>query len=80
MWKETEGHWNEFIGRAKQRWAKLTDNDLAESKGNRDILVGKLQQLYGMSTDEAGQQIGEMERLVEGAEQGAERMYGGDER
>ena len=78
VWHETEGHWSEFIGMLKKRWGKLTDNDITECRGNRDILVGKLQQLYGMSADEAGQQIGEMERLVKEVEQGAERMYGGD--
>jgi uncharacterized protein YjbJ (UPF0337 family) len=78
VWKETEGHWSEFIGEAKKRWGKLTDNDLVECQGNREILVGKLQQLYAMSADEAGQQIGEMERLVKEAKQGAERMYGAD--
>ena len=78
VWKETEGYWKEFIGLVKKRWAKLTDNDIAECEGNRDILVGKLQQLYGISADQAGQQIGEMERLVQEAKKGAERLYGGD--
>jgi uncharacterized protein YjbJ (UPF0337 family) len=76
-WKEIEGRWHVFSGNVKKRWAKLTDNDLAEAKGNRNILVGKLQELYGLSADEAGQQIGEMERLVKEAEKGAEHMYGG---
>ncbi len=75
-WQETEGYWNEFVGAAKKRWAKLTDNDFAECKGNRDILVGKLQQLYGVSKDEAGQQIGEMEHRLHEARKGAERQYG----
>ena len=80
VWNETEGRWNEFVGEVMKRWARLTDNDVVECRGNRDILIGKLQQLYGMSADEAGQQIGELERRVKQANQGAERLYGGDKR
>jgi uncharacterized protein YjbJ (UPF0337 family) len=80
VWNETEGRWHEFVGEIMKRWARLTDNDVVECRGNRDILIGKLQQLYGMSIDEAGQQIGELERKVNQAEQGAERHYGGDKR
>ncbi len=80
VWKETEGRWKELVGELKKRWADLTDNDIAEIKGNRDILIGKLQQLYGMSADEAGQETGEIEHRVEQASQGAQRHYGGDRR
>jgi uncharacterized protein YjbJ (UPF0337 family) len=75
-WNEIEGYWQEFSGEAKKRWAKLTDNDLVECRGNRDVLVGKLRQLYGITADEAGQQIGEMERRVTEASAGAQRLYG----
>lgn len=77
VWKETEGHWKELVGEVKKRWADITDDDIVECKGNRDILIGKLQQLYGMSVDEAGQEVGEIERRVEQASQGAQRFYGG---
>jgi hypothetical protein len=40
-------------------------------QGESRILIGKLQQLYGMSVDEAGQQIGELKRRVNQANQGA---------
>lgn len=77
---KTEGYWNELVGEVKNRWADLTEKDIAECKGNRDILIGKLQQLYGMSMDEAGQQIGEMEHRIKQADPGAQRLYGGDKR
>lgn len=76
-WQEIEGNWRQFAGEAKQRWRKLTDNDLAACEGNREILVGKLQELYGMTADKAGEEIALVEDLVSEARKGGQRMYGG---
>ena len=75
-WQQVEGNWRQFIGEVKLRWGKLTDNDLKECEGNRDKLVGKLQELYGMTPDQAGEEIAQIERRLAEARQGAERMYG----
>jgi uncharacterized protein YjbJ (UPF0337 family) len=75
-WQQVEGNWRQFIGEVKQRWGKLTDNDLKQCEGNRDALVGKLQQLYGMTPDEAGEAIAQIEKSLSDARSGAERMYG----
>ena len=63
-WNAIQGNWRQFIGAAKQRWAKLTDSDLAECEGNRDKLVGKLQELYGISADQAGEEIADRKSVV----------------
>ncbi|MBD3671647.1 MAG: CsbD family protein [Gammaproteobacteria bacterium] len=76
-WNQIEGKWHEFVGEAKLKWSKLTDSDLAECEGNRDKLIGKLEQLYGMSRDEAGEEIARIEQRLSESQQGAERMYGG---
>lgn len=76
-WNQVEGKWREFVGSAKQRWAKLTDSDLAECEGNRDKLVGKLQELYGISADQAGEEIAHIEQHLHEGQEGGERMYGG---
>lgn len=75
-WQQVEGHWREFVGEAKQRWAKLTDSDLMECKGNRDKLVGKLQSLYGMTADQAGEEIAHIEQHLAEASKGGARHYG----
>ena len=75
-WQQVEGNWRQFIGEAKQRWARLTDDDLQECRGKREVLVGKLQELYGMTPDEAGEAIAQIERSISEASAGAERMYG----
>jgi uncharacterized protein YjbJ (UPF0337 family) len=47
-----KGQWNQLKGRLRRRWGKLTDNDLTHIKGDRDILLGKLQERYGQTRDE----------------------------
>ena len=48
-------------GAVKEQWGKLTDNDVQEINGRREILVGKLQTRYGMSHDDAERQVGGFE-------------------
>jgi len=48
-----EGNWKQMVGKVKQQWGKLTDDDLDVIQGKRDVLVGKIQERYGMSRDEA---------------------------
>jgi uncharacterized protein YjbJ (UPF0337 family) len=42
-----EGRWKQLKGEAKRMWGKLTDDDLDRAAGNRDKLVGSLQERYG---------------------------------
>jgi uncharacterized protein YjbJ (UPF0337 family) len=46
IWSEVEGNWNQFKGALKQKWGKLTDDDLTYMEGKRDRVVGKLQERY----------------------------------
>ncbi len=48
-----KGAWKQLKGNVKQKWGKLTDDDMMEIDGNKDILIGKLQQRYGYSKAEA---------------------------
>lgn len=52
-----KGKWNQLQGEARKQWGKLTDDDVAEVKGERDKLVGKLQERYGIARDEAEKQV-----------------------
>ena len=56
-WDQIEGRWNEFKGKAKQQWGKLTDDDLDVVEGRRDELLGKVQHAYGVSREEADKQV-----------------------
>lgn len=48
-----KGKWKEMKGSVQERWGKLTDDDLDKAEGNRDQIIGRIQQRYGMSRDEA---------------------------
>lgn len=56
-WDRVEGNWKQFSGKAKEHWAKLTDDDLAMIEGRRTTLVGRLQENYGIATDQAEKEI-----------------------
>lgn len=52
-----EGNWQEFKGKVKAQWGKLTDDRLEVIAGRRDQLIGEIQQAYGISKDEADRQV-----------------------
>lgn len=59
---QMEGKWKQMKGALKQKWGKLTDDDLKIIEGNRDQLVGKVQERYGVARDEAQKQVEEWKR------------------
>ena len=58
-WDRIEGNWEQLKGSARERWGKLTDDELQEAKGNREKLAGRVQERYGIAKDEAERQIDE---------------------
>jgi len=52
-WDIVKGKWKELKGEARKQWGKLTDDDLEEVAGQKDKLVGKLQQRYGWAREDA---------------------------
>jgi uncharacterized protein YjbJ (UPF0337 family) len=59
-WDQIRGNWQQAKGDLKVRWGKLTDDDLDRIEGERDKLVGRLQELYGISKEEAEKQVDDM--------------------
>ena len=59
-WDQIHGNWQQAKGDLKVRWGKLTDDDLDRIEGERDKLVGRLQELYGISKEEAEKQVDAM--------------------
>ena len=56
-WDRIEGQWKQMKGNAKQQWGKLTDDDLDVAEGKRDVLVGRIQERYGIEKDAAERQV-----------------------
>ena len=48
-----KGKWKQMKGYVQMQWGKLTDDELDEIQGNKDILIGKLQEKYGYTREKA---------------------------
>lgn len=59
---QVEGNWEQFKGKVKKTWGKLTDNDIALLEGNRQEFFGKVQENYGIAKEEAEKQLKEFEK------------------
>jgi uncharacterized protein YjbJ (UPF0337 family) len=49
------GKWKEIKGGVKVKWGVITDHKLTQVEGNKEKLLGLLQQKYGHAKDIAGQ-------------------------
>ena len=54
-----QGQWKQLKGKIKTQWGKLTDDDLDVISGQKDQLVGRIQERYGIQRDEAERQVDE---------------------
>lgn len=50
------GKWKEIKGSVKEKWGKLTDDDLSVVEGKKEKLLGLLQKRYGYTEDKAEQE------------------------
>lgn len=70
-WETLKGNWTQLRGRIRMQWGKLTDDQLDVIEGRRDLLLGKLQETYGVTEDEADAQVTAWENAGYGAEDAA---------
>ncbi len=45
-WDQIKGNWKQFTGRVKEKWGKLTDDDLTTAAGHRDQVPAILQKRW----------------------------------
>ena len=64
-WFTIEGNWKQFKEHVKEKWGKLTDDNLDAIAGKRDRLVGKIQEAYGITKDQAELQVKAFEEMHE---------------
>jgi uncharacterized protein YjbJ (UPF0337 family) len=53
-----QGKWRQMRGEMKQWWGKITDDEFDKIEGNRDKLIGILQEKYGYSREKAEEEMG----------------------
>jgi len=56
-WKRIERDWKQFKGTIQEQWGKLTDDQLNVIAGKREQLSAKIQEIYGITRDEAQKQL-----------------------
>jgi uncharacterized protein YjbJ (UPF0337 family) len=59
MWDMIAGKWKQAKGEVQKQWGKLTDDDIDQIEGEREKLMGRLQERYGMTKEEANREIDE---------------------
>ncbi len=63
-WDRIEGDWKQLKGNIKVRWGKLTDDQLDVIAGKREILAGKIQEVYGISKEDVEKQLTEWQARI----------------
>ena len=66
-WDQIQGKWKQSVGQVKEKWGKLTDDDLTAVNGKREQLVGKIQERYGIAKEAAEKQVDEFANSYEAA-------------
>jgi uncharacterized protein YjbJ (UPF0337 family) len=56
-WDEFAGNWKQVTGKVKEKWGKLTDDDLMVIAGKREQLTGLLQERYGYGKDHVEKEV-----------------------
>lgn len=52
-----KGQWSQLKGRVRQEWGRFSNDDVARIDGDREILLGRLQELYGRTREEAEEEL-----------------------
>ena len=75
-WDQIEGNWKRAMAEVKQKWAKLTDDDILLIRGKRDQLIGKIQERYGIAKEAAEEQVDQFIRAYKSAKTRAREKVG----
>jgi uncharacterized protein YjbJ (UPF0337 family) len=55
------GQWKQLAGKIKEKWGQLTDDDMTQTEGSSEYLVGRIQERYGIAKDAAEKQVKEFQ-------------------
>jgi uncharacterized protein YjbJ (UPF0337 family) len=59
-----QGKWKQLKGHMKRQWGKLTDDDLDVAEGNRDYLIGRIQERTGRAREQIEREVKEFEQRL----------------
>lgn len=63
-WDQIEARWRQFNDSARQRWGGLTESDLEVISGQKDVIVGIIQERYGIANEDAERQVRAWQKAV----------------
>jgi uncharacterized protein YjbJ (UPF0337 family) len=55
--EQFEGKWKQLKGQVREKWGKLTDDDVHVIAGRREELIGKIQERYGIAKEKATKEV-----------------------
>lgn len=56
-WDQIEGNWKQMVGKAKEKWGDITDDELDVAAGRRDQMIGLVQAKYGKAKEAAEAEV-----------------------
>ncbi len=66
-WDQVAGNWKQYKGKIREKWGFLTDDELDRIAGKRDILVGKIEEKYGITKARVEQALDEFLKEIDKA-------------
>lgn len=64
-WDQVEGKWKQVAGSFREKFGRLTDDDVQNLGGKKDQLVGTLQEKYGHSKEDAERHVDDWRRTLD---------------
>lgn len=58
-WQEIQDGWGKYVAAAKSRWNKLSEEQLAATRGRREVLCARVQEAYGLTRQQSDFQVSE---------------------
>jgi uncharacterized protein YjbJ (UPF0337 family) len=56
-WDTVAGNWKQLKGKVRREWGELTNDEVDIINGNREQLIGMLQERYGIARDQAENEV-----------------------
>ena len=61
-WDRIEANWKQFIGEARGKWGRITEDELDLIGGRRETLAGQIREVYGITKEEAEKQLADWQQ------------------
>ncbi|MCO6441697.1 MAG: general stress protein CsbD [Nitrococcus mobilis] len=56
-WDTVQGDWQRHVGQIRILWSKLTEDELQQINGRRDMLIDKIHERYQLPKDAVEEQV-----------------------